>query len=159
MTMELLQRVRVLDPVSETDEISDVLIAEGEIKAIGSPLRNIPQEAEALDCQGLVLAPGLVDLYSHNSEPGNEDRETLSTLVAAAAAGGFTRLGILPDTVPPVDNPGSLAWLQQRSRGAGEAEGKTDQSFSFAPEHLGTSSLLTPHFPTLRTSTSGGHSL
>ncbi|PSO76297.1 MAG: dihydroorotase [Cyanobacteria bacterium SW_6_48_11] len=145
MTMELLQRVRVLDPVSETDEISDVLIAEGEIKAIGSPLRDIPQEAAALDCQGLVLAPGLVDLYSHNSEPGNEDRETLSTLVAAAAAGGFTRLGILPDTVPPVDNPGSLAWLQQRSRGAGEAEGKTDQSFSFAPGHLGTSSLLTPH--------------
>jgi dihydroorotase len=66
------------------------------------------------DCQGLVLAPGLVDLYSHSGEPGFEERETLSSLLQAAAAGGFTRVAILPDTKPAIDNPAGVSWLRSR---------------------------------------------
>lgn len=113
--IELLSSVRVLDPVSGTDRIADVLIADGVIKAFGEKITDLPNEAVVRDCQGLVLGPGLVDLYSHSGEPGFEERETLLSLSLAAASGGFTRLAILPDTSPPVDNLAGLALLK-RSR-------------------------------------------
>jgi len=112
VTSELLQQVRVLDPVSETDQLADVMIADGVIKAVQERISDYPSDTQLRDCRGLVLGPGLVDLYSHSGEPGFEDRETLASLTCAAAAGGFTRLGILPDTVPPLDNPSGLARLQ-----------------------------------------------
>jgi dihydroorotase len=62
----------------------------------------------------LILGPGLVDLYSHSGEPGFEDRETLRSLQQAAIAGGFTRLTLLPNTTPALDNPAGLAWLQDK---------------------------------------------
>lgn len=110
----LLQRVRVLDPLSDTDRIADVLIAGDRIEAIEAHFDSIPQDASVLETEGLILAPGLVDLYSYSGEPGHEERETLASLIAAAKAGGFTRLAILPNTIPPVDNPATLALLQQK---------------------------------------------
>lgn len=112
MTSELLQQVRVLDPVSGTDQLADVMIADGVIQAVRERISDYPDSTQIRDCRGLVLGPGLVDLYSHSGEPGFEERETLASLACAAAAGGFTRLSILPDTVPPVDNPAGLARLQ-----------------------------------------------
>ena len=125
MTSELLQQVRVIDPVSGSDRSSsDVLIADGVIKAVAQQISDYPADTQIKDCRGLVLGPGLVDLYSHSGEPGFEERETLATLFAAATAGGFTRLNILPDTTPPLDNPAALAKLQQQwqqVRGRAEA--------------------------------------
>lgn len=115
MTSELLQQVRVIDPVSGSDRSSsDVLIADGVIKAVAQQISGYPADTQIKDCRGLVLGPGLVDLYSHSGEPGFEERETLATLFAAATAGGFTSLNILPDTTPPLDNPAGLAKLQQQ---------------------------------------------
>lgn len=125
MTSELLQQVRVIDPVSGSDRSSsDVLIADGVIKAVAQQISDYPSDTQIKECRGLVLGPGLVDLYSHSGEPGFEERETLATLFAAATAGGFTRLNILPDTTPPLDNPAGLARLQQQwqqVRGRAEA--------------------------------------
>lgn len=118
MTSELLQQVRVIDPVTGSDQITDVLIADNVIKAVEPQISSFPTDTQLRNCQGLVLGPGLVDLYSHSGEPGFEERETLVSLVSAAAAGGFTRLSILPDTMPPVDNLAGLARLQQRGLGA-----------------------------------------
>ena len=109
MNSELLQQVRVLDPVSGTDQLADVLIADGFIKAVESKISEMPTDTLVRNCQGLVLGPGLVELYSHSGEPGFEERETWSSLLEAAATGGFTRLAILPDTVPPMDNASGLA--------------------------------------------------
>ena len=116
MSRELLQNVRVLDPISETDRIADILITEGQIAAIGEKITEFPADTEVRDCQGLILGPGLTDIYSHSGEPGFEERETLESLIQAAAAGGFTRVAILPDTSPPVDNLAGLALLQQYIR-------------------------------------------
>lgn len=116
MNSELLQQVRVLDPVSGTDQLADVLIADGLIKAVADNISEMPADTSVRDCQGLILAPGLVDLYSHSGEPGFEERETWSSLLDAATAGGFTRLTILPDTAPPVDNPSGLARLREQVR-------------------------------------------
>ena len=111
----LLRQVRVLDPVSRTDRIADVLLTEGKIKAIEENL-TVSEDAVVWERKGCILAPGLVDLYCHSGEPGHEQRETLVTLAAAGAAGGFTRLTILPDTVPPVDNPAGLTLLERKTR-------------------------------------------
>ncbi|MBD2132761.1 MULTISPECIES: dihydroorotase [unclassified Sphaerospermopsis] len=114
MINELLQQVRVIDPVSETDQIADVLIAEGQIKAIAPQISDISADTVIKDCRGLVVGTGLVDLYSHSSEPGFEERETLVSLLQAASAGGFTRVTVLPDTNPAIDNPALVAQLQQK---------------------------------------------
>jgi dihydroorotase len=112
----LLQQVRVIDPVAGADRIADVLISEGKIKAVDFNIAEFSQNTTIINGQGLVLGPGLIDLYSHSGEPGHEYRETFFTFISAAAAGGFTRIGILPDTEPPLDNLGSLLSLHQQKQ-------------------------------------------
>jgi dihydroorotase len=109
---QLLQNVRLLDPVNNCDRRSDVLLSEGRIQAVAEQITDWPEQTELKDCQGFVLGPGLVDLYSHSGQPGYESRETLASLAQAAIAGGFTRLNLLPDTLPVLDHPGGLEWLQ-----------------------------------------------
>jgi len=116
---ELLQQVRIIDPVSGTDQIADVLIADGYISSVAESISDISADTQIRDCRGLILGSGLVDLYSHSGEPGFEERETITSLLQAAAAGGFTRISILPDTSPPIDNPSVVAQLLQR-RGQGD---------------------------------------
>lgn len=113
MTTELLQQVRVIDPLTGIDQISDVLIADGSIQAVDAQITDISSHTHILDCRGLVLGSGLVDLYSHSGEPGFEDRETLQSFLQAAASGGFARVNVLPDTSPPIDNPALVAQLQK----------------------------------------------
>ncbi len=114
--MELLQQVRVIDPSQGIDRQSDVLLVEGKIKAIADCLSEYPAQTQIISGRNLILGTGLVDLYSHSSEPGNEARESLSNLAQAAAAGGFTQVGILPDTVPRIDNLQVLTAIKQRSQ-------------------------------------------
>jgi dihydroorotase len=65
----------------------------------------------------MVVGPGLVDLYSSSSEPGFESRESLEQLLRTALAGGFTRLNLLPNTNPPLDQPATLDWWRARLAG------------------------------------------
>jgi dihydroorotase len=111
--IKLLQQVRVLDGISHLDGIFDVLIVDGYIQAISPLITDFPEMTEIQDCRGLILGPGLVELYSHTGEPGFEERETLLSLKQAAIAGGFTRIAILPDMSPPLDNPGILALIER----------------------------------------------
>ncbi len=112
---ELLKQVRVLDPSSQTDRVADVLITDGIVTAVEDAIADYPSNATIYEGSGLIWAPGLVDLYSHSGEPGFEERETLKSLRQAAAAGGFTRVTILPDTDPALDHLASLAWLHDQS--------------------------------------------
>ncbi|MBD2430567.1 MULTISPECIES: dihydroorotase [Fischerella] len=116
MTSELLQQVRIVDPVSGTDQVADVLIDDGYIQSVANSISDVPEDTLVQDCSGLVLGTGLIDLYSHSGEPGFEERETLCSLLKAAAAGGFTRISILPDTSPAVDNPAVVAQLLELGR-------------------------------------------
>ncbi|MGB5595104.1 MAG: dihydroorotase [Crocosphaera sp.] len=115
-SLTLLRQIQVLDPVANTNTINDVLLGTGIIHAIESHLDNIPPETQIVEGKGLILAPGLMDLYSYSGEPGHEDRETINSLAASAIAGGFTRVAILPQTVPPIDNLATLSHLQQQTK-------------------------------------------
>ncbi|MCP6758102.1 MAG: dihydroorotase [Fischerella sp. CENA71] len=126
MASELLQQVRIIDPVSGTDQVADVLIDAGYVQSVANIISDVPQDTCILDCRGLVLGTGLIDLYSHSGEPGFEERETLSSLLQSAAAGGFTRISILPDTSPAIDHPVVVAQFWEKMRRYGDT-GKEDR--------------------------------
>lgn len=112
--MLLIKQVTILHPKTATVEVADILIGEGVIQAIKAEITDIPPETITIAGKGLILGPGLVDLYSYSGEPGYETRETLSSLAAAARNGGFTRLSILPHLQPVVDNAAVLQALRQK---------------------------------------------
>jgi dihydroorotase len=122
MSSELLQHVRILDPASNSDRVADVLLQDGLVQAIEPSLFNYPPETTLRDCQGLILGTGLVDLYSHSGEPGFEERETLTSIAAAAIAGGFTRLHLLPDTHPTLDQRATVEYVQSLVKALGSAQ-------------------------------------
>lgn len=66
---------------------------------------------EVVDCRGLVLMPGFVDLHCHLRQPGFEHRETIATGTQAAAAGGFTTVCCMPNTEPAIDTVGTLQYV------------------------------------------------
>lgn len=115
-SIELWRQIRVIDPTQQLDRVADVAIADGKIMAIAERITDYPASASVIERSGLVLGTGLVDLYSHSSEPGNEGRETLADLARAAAAGGFTQVGILPDTIPPLNNAEVISSIAQKGR-------------------------------------------
>lgn len=99
---QLIQQVRVLDAVTNTDQVADVLVQAGQVAAIASYFPDLPADTEILPSQGKVLIPGLVDLYSHSGEPGHEDRETLASLLKAGQAGGLPGWGFCRPRHPPL---------------------------------------------------------
>jgi dihydroorotase len=111
----LIKDGRLVDPASGLDRVGDLFIAGGRIVALGDVSRDFAPE-RTLDASGLVVAPGLVDLAARLREPGHEHEGMLESELAAAAAGGVTGLVCLPDTDPPLDEPGLVEMLKFRAR-------------------------------------------
>jgi dihydroorotase len=109
---------RLLDPASGLDASGSLLVRHGLIAEHGTTL-GIPEGAEVVDCDGAILAPGLVDLRASLGEPGAEYRETIESAAEAAAAGGITTLCALPETQPVLDDPALLQFVIQRGRATG----------------------------------------
>jgi dihydroorotase len=135
---QLIQQVRVLDPISQTDQVADVLVQDGIVAAVAPTITAIPANAEMIAGSGKVLLPGLVDLYSHSGEPGQESRETLDSLLAAGQAGGFTRLGILPNTEPTIDHPAMVETLRARREVIAQSQTAVPQIYPWGALTLGT---------------------
>lgn len=107
----------LVDPASGREGRGAVLLRDGLIADVAfGAAPEAPEGAERLDCAGLVLAPGLVDMRAFVGEPGAEHRETLRTASEAAAAGGVTTLVSMPDTNPVVDDPAIVDFLLRRAR-------------------------------------------
>jgi len=108
----LIRNARLIDPAASLDGLHDLLIREGRIAAIEAPGTFTDLEvAEKIDATGLVLAPGLIDIHVHLREPGQTWKETIATGTRAAAAGGFTTVVAMPNTVPVNDSVPSLEWM------------------------------------------------
>jgi dihydroorotase len=111
MSAVLLRGGRVIDPANGRDGIGDVAIVDGRI-AEGVAGDGV----EEIDCTGLVVAPGLIDLHVHLREPGQSAKETIATGARAAAAGGFTTIVCMPNTSPAVDNPSVVTWITEKAQ-------------------------------------------
>ena len=113
----VLINARVIDPSSGRDEPGGLLVEDGVIVDIGTQFRrNAPAGYEVIDCQGHILAPGLVDMQVFTGEPGAEHRETLHTASRAAAAGGVTTMIVMPDTKPVIDQVALVDFTLRRAR-------------------------------------------
>jgi dihydroorotase len=98
----LIRGGRVVDPSQDLDELADVLIEDGEVIEVSAGI-DAP-DAEVVDAVGLVVTPGLIDIHVHLREPGQEYKETVRTGTRSAAAGGFTAVACMANTVPVNDN-------------------------------------------------------
>jgi len=114
----LIRGGQLIDPASGIDAPRDLLLADGRVAAVDAPGKFKPNGAEVIDAKGLVVAPGLVDIHVHLREPGQGYKETIATGTAAAAAGGFTTVCAMPNTVPVNDSPETTRWMQSPERGA-----------------------------------------
>jgi dihydroorotase len=106
----LLAGGRVVDPSQRLDGTRDVLLVDGAIASVGKRVRA-PEDARVLDCAGLVVTPGLIDVHVHLREPGEEHKETIASGASAAAAGGFTAVCAMPNTDPPIDDPAAVGFV------------------------------------------------
>jgi dihydroorotase len=107
---------RLIDPAQELDASGSLLVRDGKIAAIGADI-EIPDSAETLDCSGLAILPGLIDMQVFTGEPGEEHRETLATASHAAAAGGVTHMVVMPNTTPAIDDAALVDFISRRARG------------------------------------------
>jgi dihydroorotase len=106
MNLLWIQNGRVIDPAAKRDGLGDVFIADGKFVSSFSPAQK--KKARKLDAKGLIVCPGLVDIHVHFREPGQTSKENILTGSHAAAAGGFTSVVCMPNTVPPADNAGTI---------------------------------------------------
>ncbi|MBE0578440.1 dihydroorotase [Devosia sp.] len=113
----LIENARIVDPASGTDSKGAVLVEDGFITevALGAPV-GVPEGAEVINANGLILAPGLIDMRVFTGEPGKEYRETLQSAGEAAAAGGVTSFVMMPDTAPVVDDGALVDFLIRRAK-------------------------------------------
>ncbi len=119
----LLTGGRVIDPAAGFDEVADVLILDGKTAGVGGTAAvKAPREVRRLDCAGLVVCPGLIDLHVHLREPGQSAKESIATGTASAARGGFTSVVCMPNTSPTIDNSGTVALIRERA----EKEGRVN---------------------------------
>jgi len=110
----LISGGRVIDPASAFDGIADVLVEDGVISSVGQNLRA--NGAQAFDASGKIVAPGFIDMHVHLREPGIEHAETIETGGKAAAAGGFTTICCMPNTLPVNDSDTVTSYIVQRAR-------------------------------------------
>ena len=116
--MLLIQNGYMIDPKSGREGKLDILTEGARILRIGKGLEK-PEGCEVIDAEGLLAAPGLVDVHVHFRDPGFPEKEDISTGAAAAARGGFTTVVMMANTKPPIDNPGTLACVLEKGRGTG----------------------------------------
>lgn len=116
MLSVILKNVRQIDPAAGTDRVADFIVRDGVIQPRGHGLNDgkhsgRDESLRVIDAEGLIVAPGFWDVHVHFRDPGNPAAETRRTGSQAAAAGGFTHVVTMPNTVPAGDSP---AWLREQ---------------------------------------------
>lgn len=116
----LLRGGRIIDPSQSHNAVADLLLRDGRVEAIGRDIGS-PDSAEIIDCSGLIVAPGFIDVHVHLREPGREDVETIASGAHSAVAGGFTGVCAMPNTKPVTDNQATVGFVKRQGEMAGFA--------------------------------------
>ena len=112
----LITGARIIDSAAGSDRTGDLFMRDG---LIADAPEAAPADALVVDGKGLVAAPGFIDLHTHLREPGFEDKESIETGTAAAAAGGFTTVCAMPNTSPAIDTSAVVDFITHRAQEAG----------------------------------------
>lgn len=89
---------RVVDPASGRDAAGSVVVDDRVVAAVDG---EVPAGARVVDCGGRILAPGLIDAGVFVAD------------AAACLAGGITRVVLMPDRSPPLDDPALIEFAQR----------------------------------------------
>jgi dihydroorotase len=124
MSTILIRGGHLIDPAAGVDALKDIVLKDGRVAEVAEPGKTTLGKAKTgpglqiIDAKGLTVSPGLVDIHVHLREPGQGHKETIATGTAAAAAGGFTSVAAMPNTVPTNDSPEITRWMQAPERNA-----------------------------------------
>ena len=116
--MILIKNGRVIDPAKGTDDVMDMVIDGGKIKAMGHYPENGEYET-VIDASGLTVGPGLIDVHVHFRDPGLTYKEDIRTGAAAAKKGGFTTVVTMANTKPPVDSEETVRYVLEEGKKTG----------------------------------------
>ncbi len=116
MNQTLLTNGTLLDPSQNLQAAGELLIVDGKVADMGTGLKGQAPDARVIDCAGLLITPGLIDIHVHLREPGQEAKETIATGSAAAVAGGFTTICCMPNTVPALDDETQIEFVYTKAR-------------------------------------------
>ena len=108
----VFENARLIDPEGLSEANGSLLIEGGRISGVNA---TAPKGARVLDCKGLCLAPGIVDLGVKICEPGERHKESFRSAGMAAAAGGITTIVARADTEPAIDSPEVLEFVTRRA--------------------------------------------
>lgn len=114
--MILIKNGRVINPQTKFDEIADILIEDNKVKKIGK-IDDIEVD-QVIDAKGMIISPGLIDVHVHFRDPGFTYKEDIESGSQAAAAGGFTTVVCMANTVPSVDNVETLSYILDKAKNA-----------------------------------------
>ena len=106
----ILKGGRVVDPANNIDEICDIGISNG-IIVQAQDTKN----PTVINVEGLIVAPGFIDMHVHLRQPGRSDKETIASGTRAAAAGGFSTIVSMPNTSPVADNSGTIEYIRRHA--------------------------------------------
>ena len=108
----------IVAPAQGLNGKGGILIEGGWILAVGAKVtRETAGSGTAIvNCSGLTLMPGLIDMRVFTGEPGTEYRETLASASEAAAAGGVTTMIVMPNTQPVIDDAAIVDFIMRRAR-------------------------------------------
>ncbi len=104
MTDILFQNARLIDPAELTETTGAIAVTDGKITGVYSG-GDLPTATEVIDCGGLCLAPGIIDVGVKVGEPGERHKESYASAGRAAAAGGVTTIVTRADTDTTIDSP------------------------------------------------------
>ena len=117
--MILIKNAYMIDPKSGREGRYDILTEGDRIARIEEKIEKPAGECIVIEAQGLLAAPGLVDVHVHFREPGRTDKEDIVTGAAAAAKGGFTTVVMMANTAPAIDNGQTLRQVLERGKKTG----------------------------------------
>ncbi len=110
---------RIADPEAERLRVGSVCVQRGRIAEIVWQ-KTVATDFPVLEAERYVLAPGFIDIHTHLREPGFEEKETIETGTAAAAAGGFTSVVCMANTDPVIDEPSVVEYIARRAQQVGK---------------------------------------